>query len=367
MKKTFLYLLLALPYYTLAQPWIARDTVSGQDSIHLFFVGDIMQHDAQLKGAWDPVAKEHNYLHCFQYIAPYWQKADYVIANLETTLSNKNFSGYPQFCTPWQLARDLKRSGLDIFTTSNNHSCDKGASGIRNTIYYLDSLNIPHTGTFNDTTSWKTRHPLYIRKGQFKIALLNYTYGTNGIEVTQGQVVSMIDTFHMAREIEKARLDTATNIIVCMHWGIEYETTPNAEQKRLAAFLHKAGADIVIGSHPHVIQPLEYHIEGNDTTGVTVYSLGNFISNQSKRYTNGGLGISLNLKRKHGKTRYSMQYLSSYVYRPVEADSTRRYYIIPEPEAAHILGEHDKDLYRQFFDDTDKIINLAIPKLDFKR
>lgn len=178
------------------------------------------------------------------------------------------------------------------------------------------------------------------------------------------QVVSMIDTFHMAREIEKARLDTATNIIVCMHWGIEYETRPNMEQKRLASFLHRCGADIVIGSHPHVVQPLEYHIEGKDTTGLTVYSLGNFISNQSKRYTNGGIGISLKLIREHGKTRYQMHYLSNYVYRPIESDGIRRYYVVPEPEATRLLGENDKELYRQFFEDTDKIINQASLKLD---
>ncbi len=367
MKISALYFLLTLPFHVVAQPWIVGDTVSEPDSIHLFFVGDIMQHEAQIKGAWEQTGQEYNYMPCFQYIAPYWEKADYVIGNLETTLSNRNFSGYPQFCAPWHLARDLKRSGIDILTTNNNHSCDKGADGIRNTIYYLDSLNIKHTGTFNDSASWKIQHPLYFRQGPFKIALLSYTYGTNGISVTHGQVVSIIDTFHMAREIEKARLDSATNIIVCMHWGIEYETLPDTKQKRLAAFLHKCGADIVIGSHPHVVQPIEYHTEGKDTTGVTIYSLGNFISNQSKRYTNGGIGLSLKLIRKQGKTHYQMQYLSSYVYRPVESDGIRRYYVIPEPDASHILGEQDKNLYKQFFNDTDKIINHIASKLNAKK
>lgn len=367
MKRIVLYLLLALPFSIHAQPWIARDTISGSDSIRLFFVGDIMQHEPQINGARESKGQEYNYMPCFQYIAPYWQKADFVIGNLETTLSNKNYSGYPQFCAPWHLARDLKCSGMDILTTNNNHSCDKGANGIRNTLYYLDSLNIRHTGTFIDSASWKAQHPLYFRKGQFKIALLSYTYGTNGIPVTHGQVVSMIDTFHIAREIEKARLDTATNIIVCMHWGIEYQTQPNTEQKRLATFLHKCGADIVIGSHPHVVQPLEYHIEEKDTTGITVYSLGNFVSNQSKRYTNGGIGVSLELIRERGRIHYQMQYLSNYVHRPIEADGIRRYYVIPEPEAPRLLGEQDKELYQQFFNDTDKIINLSASKLDVKK
>ena len=179
-----------------------------------------MQHEPQISGAWNAETADYDYLPCFQYITPYWQKADYVIANLETTLSDRGYSGYPQFCAPWQLARDLKACGVDILTTNNNHSCDKGHRGIAKTIYYLDSLQFPHTGTFTDTTAWLTRSPLYIRQGKFKIALISYTYGTNGIPVTHGQVVSMIDTFHMARQIEKALLDTVTNIIAVMHLSL---------------------------------------------------------------------------------------------------------------------------------------------------
>lgn len=362
MKALLISFTLFLSISAYSQPWIARDTVSGSDSITLFFIGDVMQHSPQITGAWDSSSNDYDYNHCFQYIKPYWKQADYVLANLETTLDRKNFSGYPQFCAPWQLARDIKKCGVDILTTNNNHSCDKGATGIRNTIWYLDSLQIPHTGTFVDTNSWINEVPMYIQRGKFKIALLSYTYGTNGIPVTQGQVVSMIDTFTMARQIEKARLDTATNVIVVIHWGIEYETTPNTEQKKLASWLHEQGADIIIGSHPHVVQPLEYTIEGNDTTGVTVFSLGNFISNQSKRYTNGGIGVHLTLKRDNGHTRYQMKYLSNYVYRPIE-NGLRRYYIIPEPKAASILGAKDSTLYNEFYQDTDAIIHGVAGKL----
>ena len=195
---------------------------------------------------------------------------------------------------------------MDILTTNNNHSCDKGPQGIKQTLYYLDSLEIPHAGTYTDTAFWLTQTPLYIRHGSFKIALLSYTYGTNGIPVSDGQVVSMIDTFTMARQISKAWLDSATNIIAVVHWGIEYEITPNKEQEKIAAFLHRQGADIVIGSHPHVVQPLEYILDGRDTCGITVYSLGNFISNQSKRYTNGGIGVQLQLIREQNKTYYDL-------------------------------------------------------------
>lgn len=331
-----------------------------KDSLTLFFVGDVMQHAPQIQGARDSSGK-YDYTACFQYIRPYWENVDYVFANLETTLSDRNFSGYPQFCAPWQLARDLKKSGADILITANNHSCDKGAEGIRQTLYYLDSLQIPHTGTFTDTTDWLRKTPLYIRHGRFKIALLSYTYGTNGIPVTGGQVVSTIDSFSMTRQLEKARLDRATHIIAFVHWGTEYETSQNQEQEKIAAFLHKQGADIVIGSHPHVVQPVKYTLDGNDTTGVTVYSLGNFISNQSNRHTNGGIGIHLQLIREKEKTHYRMSYLSHYVYRPLE-NGIRHYYVIPEPDAPRLLGKQDSTLYTEFFRDTDQIISNQATK-----
>lgn len=347
--------------FTYSQAQIDQDTIPSQDSITLFFVGDVMQHAPQITAAWDTAIQDYNYLPCFQYIQPYWEKADYVLANLETTLSDRNFSGYPQFCAPWQLARDIKQSGVDILTTNNNHSCDKGENGIRKTIYYLDSLEIPHIGTYTDTSSWLSQTPLFIRHGQFNIALLSFTYGTNGIPVTHGQVVSMIDSSNMIRQINKAILNDATDIIVIMHWGIEYQTHPNEEQKKLAAWLHHKGADIIIGSHPHVVQPLEYITNGKDTTGITVYSLGNFISNQSKRYTNGGIGVHLTLTQRKGRTKYHMSYLSNYVYRS-EKNGSLQYYVIPEPEAKHILGSQDAIRYHEFFTDTDHIIDNKATK-----
>lgn len=351
--KISLSVCLLLTVYTVhAQFWPYG--TQENDSITLFFVGDVMQHAPQIEGARN-TAGDYDYTSCFQYIRPYWAKADYVFANLETTLSDRNFSGYPHFCAPWQLARDLQVCGVDFLTTNNNHSCDKGAKGIKKTLYFLDSLGIPHTGTFTDTTSWLKETPLYIRHGQFKIALLSYTYGTNGIPVTDGQVVSLIDTFTMKRQISKARLDSATNIIVFVHWGIEYANKQNAGQEKLAAFLHEQGADIVIGSHPHVVQPLEYALRQQDTSGITVYSLGNFISNQRKRYTNGGIGVQLRLKRKNGKMYYKMSYLSCYVFRPFE-NGGLRYYVIPEPDAPALLSGRDSLLYTRFFQDTDALL-----------
>lgn len=346
-----------------AQEWVFPNTDSLPQKLVLFFFGDVMQHAPQISSAWNAQTQDYDYKTSFQYMIPYWLAADYVIANLETTLGDDNFSGYPQFCAPWQLARDLQFCGVSILTTGNNHSCDRGAEGIRTTIRALDSLKILHTGTFTDTLSWQACTPLYLRHEGFKVALLNYTYGTNGIPVTGGQVVSMIDSAVMRRDIGKAQRDSATNIVVMIHWGDEYALSPNAAQRGLARWLHSLGADAVVGSHPHVVQPVEYVANEGDTTGVTAFSLGNFVSNQRERYTTGGIGLRLTIAREKGKTTgYRMEYLSSHVYRQIE-EGRVRYYVAPEGTAARMPEFGTDGVAGECFRDIDSIIGGAIPKV----
>ena len=330
-----------------------------QEEITLIFNGDIMQHMPQVFSAYKVTAAEYNYLSTFKYMAHYWTQADFSIANLETTLSDKDFSGYPKFRSPWQIVRDLHQCGVTTFVTANNHSCDQGEYGIKETIYYLDSLQIDHTGTFTDSIDYKKRVPLYLKKGKFKIALLNYTYGTNGLPIPEGCIVSRIDTNRILQEITKAKRDSASNIIAFMHWGYEYHTRPNTQQKKISQWLHHQGVDVVVGSHPHVIQPMEYITSGKDTVGITVYSLGNLISNQRHPYTNGGISVRLTLSRKSdGNCRYRMQYISHYSHRPYEREG-RKYYIVPEAMADTILkGTHAVSGKKYFFH-ADSILDSA--------
>ena len=325
-------------------------------TLTLLFCGDIIQHLPQIYSAHEPSEKDYKYQKCFKYIAPYWADADFVIANLETTLGNKDFSGYPRFCSPWQIARDLHQLGVTTFVTANNHSCDQLGKGITNTIYYLDSLGIPHTGTFTDTLNYKKRHPLYLQKDSFKIALLNYTYGTNGLPVPKGFVVPHIDTTAIKQDIQLAHRDTATNIIAFMHWGYEYHNFPNKEQRALSKWLHEQGADMVIGSHPHVVQPIEYYTSDKDTLGVTVFSLGNFISNQSQQGTEGGICIRVTLtKPRNHPVRYQMEPIKFYMYRPYE-EGRRRYYVVPENLADSVIKDFHLTKSKSFFKKTDTIL-----------
>ena len=182
--------------------------------------------------------------------------------------------------------------------TANNHAADRGKDGITGTITRLDSLEIPHTGTFFDQASKDTLHPLMISKSGTSIALLNYTYGTNGIKVPEPVIVNMLDKNLIARDIEKARSKQADMIILFLHWGTEYDTIPSDTQTGLAEYFFSCGADLIIGSHPHVLQKMVwFRNDTADNDKAVVYSLGNFISNQRKPKTDGGSMVRIDLAK----------------------------------------------------------------------
>lgn len=316
--------------------------------ITIIFGGDVMMHTPQISAAKDSLGK-YDFNNSFMYIKDYWKDADAVILNLETTLTDSCFSGYPTFASPYSIAQNLKDNGVTHFVTANNHTCDQHGKGIDKTIDFLDNINIWHTGSFKDSIQWRTLSPLYIKKDSFNIALLNYTYGTNGIRIPKGKVVQLIDTTQISIDIFKAKQDNATNIIVFLHWGEEYARHASKEQILLASWLREKGVDIIIGSHPHVVQRAEC-----DSSGVIVYSLGNFISNQRKRYSNGGINTKLTLSRYNNKTKYYLSYRSYYVHK---TDITPRYFCVDESTASKvIINSWDQRTAKEFFDDTRKIM-----------
>ncbi len=323
----------------------AQDTTR----LSLLFAGDIMGHDSQIASAYDATTKTYDYTSCYQFVKPYLASADIAIGNLELTLAGPPYKGYPAFSSPDQLLLTLKEAGFDVLVTANNHSCDKGKRGIERTIEMLDSLNIPHTGTFTDEASKLNDYPLMLSKNGFKLALLNYTYGTNGIAVPSPTIVNPIDTVQMAKDIAKAKRDSADIIISFMHWGSEYQSQPNAYQKRVTQFLFDKGVTLVIGAHPHVLQPMEF-----DTTKqqLVVYSLGNFVSGQRDRYKNGGAMVRIELSKSGNDsitntTVDRVQYILQYVHR----DAKRDYVVLPVPS---------------FENDTTEFIKDEISKLSFK-
>jgi poly-gamma-glutamate synthesis protein (capsule biosynthesis protein) len=251
--------------------------VRAQDTtrLSLLFIGDIMQHDSQINAAYDPVNKRYDYTPCFQYIKPYIESADLAIGNLELTLAGPPYKGYPQFSSPDELLIGLKDMGMDVLVTANNHCVDTGKKGLERTIDMLDSMDILHTGTFKEAVDRLNDHPLLIEKDSFRISLLNYTFSTNGLPVTKPNIVNRIDTAVIRQDLILAKAQKPDVIIVFVHWGVEYQSLPNAQMKMVTEFCFNNGAQMVIGAHPHVLQPMEWRKEKNQ---FVAYSLGNFVS-----------------------------------------------------------------------------------------
>ena len=263
-----------------------------QDSLSLIFIGDIMGHGGQIEAAYNAETKSYNYDAVFEKIKPVLDRADITIANLEVTLAGPPYSGYPQFSSPDALVKSCKRNGIRCTCYPNNHSCDRRKNGMIRTLEVLDANQIPHTGTFRNSVERKHNNLLILRKGAIRIGVLNYTYGTNGLKAQKPTSVNYIDTKTMRLDIEKSKLENLDQLIVITHWGLEYQTSPNKSQIKVAEFLLDNGADMVIGGHPHVIQKAIWRKEKNQ---LVAFSLGNFVSNQASVNTDGGMMLELTL------------------------------------------------------------------------
>lgn len=301
-----------LPFIALAILASLQGFAQSQN-LRLVFVGDIMGHDTQIASALNTGKAGYDYTPCFKNLEPYLKEADLAIGNLEVTLAGPPFKGYPQFSSPDELADALKWAGFDILVTANNHALDRGLSGLERTLRLLDTKGLLHTGTFRDAGSRARNYPLLIEKNGIRIALLNYTYGTNGLKVKPPAIVNRIDRAAIRADLQKAALAEPDFTIVCMHWGKEYELTENAGQRDLARFLFDQGADAIIGSHPHVVQP----VRGTGRGNLVVYSLGNHISNQRDRYRDGGIAFEMVVEKRSTGTEVSQfAYLPIWVWKP---------------------------------------------------
>lgn len=254
------------------------------DTVRLIFGGDFMQHMPQVDAA-RTADGSYDYSRSTEYIAPMFRNADVAVINLETTITTSgHYSGYPCFASPVAVIEELEAMGVDVALLANNHCCDRMARGIDTTIEQLDKHGIAHTGVYTDSIDYAHNNILHFEHSGVLFALVNYTYGTNGIPVPKGKFVNHIDTVIIKRDLRTIDRDSVDCVIACMHWGNEYERHENREQRRLTELLQREGVDVIIGSHPHVVQPFYA-----DSTSVVFYSLGNFVSNQRKRYTDGGL------------------------------------------------------------------------------
>ena len=273
----------------------------------LCVAGDLVMHMPIINEAYDSAADTHDFTYLFEQVQPYFEQADYAVACLETTFNGPPYSGFPMFCAPDKLAADLKTVGLDLLSTSGNHSLDKWHSGLVRTLDVLDAAGMDHVGTYRTQAERDTVKVIDV--GGIRLALLAYTYGTNGMPLgdypysvnvyTTDYLTdcSQVDYDRIAADLAQARQADADAIAVYMHWGQEYSRTPSEQQKLLADFLFENGATIVLGGHVHVPQPMELRALPDGRTGFLCYCLGNFISNQHDPYTTLTAAVNLELTR----------------------------------------------------------------------
>ena len=286
-------------------------------------IGDIMCHNTQYIDAYNDETGEYDFSYVFDDISLYTKTADICVGNLETTFAGEDvgYSSYPTFNTPDSLAYELKDIGVDVLSTAGNHALDKGFNGLSRTIDVLNDADISHLGTYKTKEEQDKTLIKYV-KG-IKIAFVNFAYGTNGIPIPSDKpyCVNLIDENLMKEQIDRAKQEEPDIIIACMHWGTEYKTTPNSTQEQLTDFLFKNGVDIILGTHPHVLEPMEKRTvtldDGTTKDGFVIYSLGNFIADQNAEYTRDSIILNIDItKHTDGKiTIDNYEYVPIYMYK----------------------------------------------------
>ncbi len=266
---------------------------------HLMAAGDIMCHTSQLDDAYLGEPEQYDFSHMMAAAEPQLAQADYAVANLETVLAGgPNYDGYPRFHTPDVMADDLLEAGFDLVSTANNHTRDQKMEGIFRTLDVLDEKGLAHVGTYRSQEERDENHGIYVADvGGVSVAFLSYTYGLNGYQIDEDMMYA-VNLFNLdyyttlanpdyellSADLEAARALDTDLIAVMIHWGNEYKDYPNGHQTGLAQFLVEQGADLVLGGHPHVVEPYETLTvtgwDGQERQGFVCYSLGNFISGQ---------------------------------------------------------------------------------------
>ena len=303
-------------------------------NIKVTVIGDIMCHNSQYKDAYDGSTYDFSYV--FDDIKDYISSADIAVGNLETTFAGKErgYSNYPRFNSPEQLAYNLKDMGIDVLCTANNHSMDTNYSGVVSTLDFLDDAGISHMGT--SRTAEEQNQILVKDVNGIKIAFLAFTYGTNGIPVPSANsyCVNLIDKDLILKQLELAKAQEPDLICVNMHWGLEYQNVQNSDQEDWADFLFENGVDVILGSHPHVLQPMEKRTvtleDGTTKNCFVIYSLGNFISGQTKKNTRTSIILNINFTKdgETGKTTIGdVSYVPIYMYKS-SSGSTKRYKLL---------------------------------------
>lgn len=277
-------------------------------TVNLIAAGDIFPSPSLIQGGIRADGTR-DYTPYYRFIEPYVKEADLATAWFGGPVAGpgEEFTGYPEYNNPPEFALAPKLAGFDILFHTN-HLLDRGVQGMLRTIDFFRDNGLVYLGVYD--TEEASKETTIIEKNGIEIAFLSYLYGINGRRAPQKWMVDLIDPAKIEADIRKARERGADFVIVAMHWGVEYARQPNQEQIDLAARIASCGADMILGSHPHVIQPaacIETRTEAGETRKTfVIYSCGNFLCSQRKRYTDCGLLLKYTLEKDHSTGRTTL-------------------------------------------------------------
>lgn len=294
-------------------------------TIKLLATGDIMFHSPQFKAAYDNENSRYDFTSMFKHIKKYVEEADLALANFETVTAGEKigFHGFPRFNTPKESLLAIKETGFDILSTANNHSLDHGKKGLIGTIDAIEEYGLKNIGTYKEPSS-----RIFIEEVEgIKIAFLSYTYGMNGMDFTLtteelSYMINIVDEDKIKEDIEKSKKLDVDMTVVFIHWGNEYQKEPSNYQMELGRKMVDWGANIILGSHPHVIQRSEI-INKDGKDNFIIYSMGNFLSNQrnetmNNKYTEDGIIVQLEIEKDFAKEETiikNIYYIPTWVHR----------------------------------------------------
>lgn len=340
--------------------------------ISINLVGDLMCHLPQTNNA-KLSNGEYDFNPSFEYIKKYLQDADITIGNLETTFAGTSqpYAGYPAFNSPDSYCTALKNAGFDFLVTANNHSMDTREPGLLRTIEVIKNHELGYAGTYLNQRDHDSIRIVNV-KG-VKLGILNYTYGTNGAYPSSDHkyMLNIIDSSGIVSAVKLAKKQGADIVLVFYHMGLENVTEPTQAQKDAVRFAMGAGANLIIGAHPHMIGPTQkLYSESTKDTVFVAYSLGNFLSNQYWRYTDAGVILKLIIQKNHTKQTTSFKdanFIPTWVYR---GDGLKKMHILLPAQWANdtvklpdfITNSHRQKML-EAFEDTKTIFTKNNPSL----
>jgi poly-gamma-glutamate synthesis protein (capsule biosynthesis protein) len=345
-------------------------------------VGDIMVHQAQLDDAYDPDTGTYDFTRNFDEIAPSLSRSDLLIGSILTTFSGEEYgySGTPLFNTPDSMLTALAGAGFDVLTTGNSHIFDFGWIGLERTNEKIKSAGIYTTGTYLNEKEYYD--PLIIDVNGLKVAILSFTdeaFEEDKISDTKlDYCIKYIKKSRIKDNIELARQNGADIVIVCLHWGEEYERTPSGDMRDLAQYVLEQDADVILGTKSHVIQQakvLSIKAEnGNTKERVVAYSLGNFISNQRAPYKDAGMILNLHFRKNNttGEAVFTgADYIPTWVAIDETDDASKNFRVLPvgkyltDSTLLNTLPQNSKQRLEEVWNETTTVIGTQlIPALN---